>query len=169
MKALFIILLGCILGSDLSAQDIYVRFDTAKTAKILIDVDGTPVPIGGSSRDTIGVQIIHNGKRVDPASKRGKRILREADARSTDIAEQDQLDHLMNGMMSAFFELLEGDSTYLRIEHEQALWLRARSIHCREMDEMRTPNERRELAACKKWASIHRLEDLLELYDSLAK
>lgn len=164
-----ILITFCLAGSTQAQTDIYVQTNTVRESKVVVDVDGQAVGIGGWSRDTLHLKIVVKGKQVDPNSKKGRQALKEAGVDGEDETELKDLDRLISNMIPAFNELSAGDSLQRALDHEQALWEKARTIHCGTQSTQATPAEQRQVIACRKWAATCRLEDLLALYDSLNK
>ena len=162
-----LLLCGCISSS--AQIDIFLQTDTSRVAKVMVDVDGTLVELGGLSRDTLNLKILVDGREVDPESRKGRRALQEAGGDGSAEAELNNLDQLIGDIISAFGDLNAGDSLRGVLYEEQALWLRARAIHCGSIDSSNSTNETRRSYGCLIWASQCRLDDLLALYDSLPK
>jgi hypothetical protein len=162
------IMLGLAVSSY-AQIDILVHTDTVRVAKVMVDVDGQSIGLGGWSLDTLSMKILVDGKEVDPKSKKGRRALEEAAVGESDEAELSNLDQLIGDMIKAFRDLPSGDSLHTAMERDQALWMKARSIYCGNEATMTNPAEKRQVLACHKWAAECRLQDLLALYDSLSK
>ena len=159
----------CLVVPTRAQTEIFVQTDTTRVAKVMVDVDGQTVGLGGWSRDTLSLKIIVDGKQVDPKSKKGRRALEEVSAGESDADQLSNVDQLINNMIQAFRDLPSGDSLYRAVERDQTLWIKARAIHCGNEDTATSPADRRQVLACLNWASTCRLEDLLVLYDSLNK
>ena len=165
-------LLGLLLCATLSLQaqiDILVQTDTVRVPKTMVDVDGTPVGLGGWSQDTISIRILIDGKEVDAKSKKGLRALKEAGIGESDEAELSNVDQLISRMILAFRDLPSGDSLHAAMVRDQGLWTKARNIHCGNETEASSPAEQRRVIGCQLWAATCRLEDLLATYDALNK
>ncbi|MBL0044302.1 MAG: hypothetical protein IPP33_07845 [Flavobacteriales bacterium] len=159
----------CLVAATQAQIDIFIRTDTVRVPKVMVDVDGQPIGLGGWSRDTLSMKILVDGKEVDPKSKKGRRALEEAGGAESDAAELSNLDQLIGDMIQAFRDLPSGDSLHRAMERDQALWVKARSIHCGNEAAATSPTEKLKVVACLKWAAECRLEDLLALYDSITK
>jgi hypothetical protein len=159
----------CLAVSTQAQIDIFIRTDTVRVPKVMVDVDGQSIGLGGWSRDTLSMKILVDGKEVDPKSKKGRRALEEAGGAENDAAELSNLDQLIGDMIKLFHDLPSGDSLHKAMERDQALWVKARSIHCGSESSMMSHAEKRQVVACHKWAAQCRLEDLLALYDALNK
>lgn len=159
----------CLAVSTQAQIDIFIRTDTVRVPKVMVDVDGQSIGLGGWSRDTLSMKILVDGKEVDPKSKKGHRALEEAGGAENDAAELSNLDQLIGDMIKLFQDLPSGDSLHIAMEHDQALWVKARSIHCGNESAVTSPAEKRQVLACHKWAAQCRLEDLLALYDAVNK
>jgi len=170
MRRLGPLLIAICLAAPAQAQtDIYIQTDTVSVPKVMVDVDGQTVGIGGSSRDTLYLKIIVDGKQVDPKSKKGRRALEESGVGASDADELRNIDQLIADMVLAFRDLPSGDSLHRAMEQDHALWIKARRIHCGNETVVTRPAEQRQVLACHHWAALCRLEELLALYDSLNK
>lgn len=162
-------ILLCLAIATEAQIDILIQTDTVRVPKVMVDVDGRSIGLGGWSRDTLSMKILVDGKEVDPKSKKGRRALEEASVGEGDEAELTNLDQLIGDMIQAFRELPSGDSLHTAMELDQALWIKARGIYCGNEANVKSPAEKHQVLACQKWAAECRLEDLLALYDSLNK
>lgn len=165
-------LFGLLLCATLSLHaqiDILVQTDTVRVPKTIVDVDGTPVGLGGWSRDTVSIKILIDGKEVDAKSKKGLKALKDAGIGESDEAELSNVDQLISRMIQAFRDLPSGDSLHAAIVRDQGLWIKARNIHCGNETEANSPAEQRQVIGCRLWATTCRLEDLLVMYDAVNK
>jgi len=162
-------ILLCLALASQAQIDILVKTDTVRVPKVMVDVDGQSIGLGGWSLDTLSMKILVDGKEVDPKSKKGRQALEEAAVGESDEAELSILDQLISDMIQAFRELPSGDSLRKAMEQEQALWTKARSLHCGYRAASNDPTTEQKVVSCHRWASECRLQDLLTLYEALTK
>lgn len=102
----------CLAVSAQAQIDILVQTDTVRVPKVMVDVDGQSIGLGGWSRDTLSMKILVDGKEVDPKSKKWRRALEESGGAESDAAGLLNVDQLIGQMILAFRELSQGDSLY---------------------------------------------------------
>lgn len=140
--------------------------DSLLTAGLFVQVDDTPIYLGGCPRDTMKTTLTVDGRVVDPNSVEGRRYLDVVEReKHTDMAtEIMNLDALLVQWNDQLMSTLPDEGTRNACALEFDRWRSARDSFCGTIHEHMSRDAQLAVLDCRRWITICRIEYIPPCY-----